>query len=186
VHKALKFGANKCCFAAKFSKFSTSTKLEVLLLTYTLHRTTDRELRGVYEAFLGDRIADTTWRAVKKFMTEAGLEINPTNLHEYASLRKRHPKLSLTPLEFRNLLASFDNSKKLLPQSITGQEFIRLLVIQNIKPDLSTIYRWFKQSGMRYNKAASYCGESIAAVVYFAVVWRFVNTKKLQRSHDNV
>jgi hypothetical protein len=39
---------------------------------------------------------------------------------------------------------------------------------------------------MRYNKAASYCGESIAAVVYFAVVWRFVNTKKLQRSHDNV
>ncbi|MBN3871650.1 hypothetical protein [Nostoc sp. JL33] len=144
----------------------------------TLRKPVDRELRQVYEAFLGDRIGDTTWRSLKKFLLESGLELNANNLHEYALLRKRYPKLSLTPLEFRVLLAAVDNVKNLIPKLITGEEFIRLLIAQNIRPDISTIYRWFKQAGSKYNKLAFYSSEVIFAVIYRAVVWKFINERK--------
>ncbi|MFN6565215.1 MAG: hypothetical protein RMY28_036185 [Nostoc sp. ChiSLP01] len=144
----------------------------------TLHKTQSRELREVYEAFLGDRICDTTWRTVRQFISESGLELDSNNLHEYAQLRKRYPKLSLTPLEFRAILGAFDNFKKLLPKLITGDEFINLLISQNITPDISTIYRWFKQAGTKYNKSSCYSTEVMFSVIYRAVVWKFVDTRR--------
>ena len=144
----------------------------------TLQKTVNRELREVYEAFIGDRIADTTWRTVKCFITETGLELNSNNLHEYALLRKQYPKLSLTPLEFRALLVAVDKAKNLLPQLITGEEFTRLLIVQGIRPDISTIYRWFKQSGSKYNKSTFYSTEVMFAVIYRAVIWKFIDTRK--------
>lgn len=144
----------------------------------TLQKPVDRQLREVYEAFLGDRIGDTTWRSLKKFLLESGLDLDANNLHQYANLRKRYPKLSLTPLEFRSLLVTFDNSKKLLPELINGEEFIRLIIIQGIKPDISTVYRWFKQSNSKYNKLAFYSTEVIFSVLYRAIVWKFIREKK--------
>ncbi|MEA5622785.1 hypothetical protein [Nostoc sp. UHCC 0251] len=144
----------------------------------TLQRPVDRELRQVYEAFIDDRIGDTTWRTLKKFLVKSGLELNANNLHEYATLRKSYPKLSLTPLEFRVLLAAVDNAKNLIPNLITGEEFIRLLIAQNIRPDISTIYRWFKQAGSKYNKLTLYSSEVIFAVIYRAIVWKFISERK--------
>jgi hypothetical protein len=144
----------------------------------TLQKPIDRQLREVYEAFLGDRIGDTTWRSLKKFLKESGLDLDANNLHHYANLRKRYPKLSLSPLEFRSLLASVDNAKKLLPELISGEEFIRLIVSQGVKPDISTIYRWFKQAGSQYKKTAYYSNEVIFSVIYRAVVWKFIKEKK--------
>lgn len=147
----------------------------------TLQKSVNRELRQVYEAFIGDRVADTTWRTVKRFITESGLELNSNNLHEYALLRKRYPKLSLTPLEFRSLLIAVDRARNSLPQLITGEEFIRLLISQDIRPDISTIYRWFKQYGSKYNKSNCYSTELMFAVIYRAVVWKFIDTRKKRK-----
>lgn len=144
----------------------------------TLQRPIDRQLREVYEAYLGDRIGDTTWRSLKKFLLESELEINANNLHEYATLRKSYPKFSLTPLEFRVLLAAVDNAKNLVPNLITGEEFISLLIAQNIRPDISTIYRWFKQAGSKYSKLTTYSSEVIFVVIYRAVVWKFISERK--------
>ncbi len=141
-----------------------------------------RELRSVYEAFIGDRVADTTWRTIKRFIVDSGLELNANNLHEYALLRKRYPKLSLTPLEFRALLAAVDQARNSLPQLITGGEFINLLISQEIRPDISTIYRWFKQSGSKYNKTSSYSTEVMFAVIYRAVVWKFIDRRKSKKN----
>jgi hypothetical protein len=151
-------------------------------LVCTLHKTQLRELREVYEAFLGDRIGDTTWRTIKRFITDSGLELNSNNLHEYALLRKRYPKLSLTPLEFRALLAAVDKARNSLPQLITGEEFIRLLISQDIRPDISTIYRWFKQSGSKYNKSSIYSTEIMFAVIYRAVAWKFIDTRRSKKN----
>ncbi len=144
----------------------------------TLKKSTDRELREAYEAYLGDRIGDTTWRSLKKFLLESGLELNANNLHEYATLRKSYPKLSLTPLEFRAILATFDNAKNLIPNQITGEEFIRLLIKQEIRPDISTIYRWFKQTGSKYSKMTIYTNNVMFAVIYRAVIWKFISERK--------
>ncbi|WP_375511793.1 hypothetical protein [uncultured Nostoc sp.] len=144
----------------------------------TLQRLVDRELRQVYEAFIGDRIGDTTWRSLKRFLLESGLELTANNLHEYATLRKSYPKLSLTPLEFRAILAAVDNAKNLVPSLITGEEFIRLLIAKDIRPDISTIYRWFKQADSRYSKLIIYSNNVIFAVIYRAVVWKFIDTRK--------
>lgn len=138
----------------------------------------DRDLRGVYEALFGNRIADSTWRIIKTFLSEAQLELTPNNLQEYAALRKRYPKLSLTSLEFRALLIAVEKAKRLLPESITGEQFVRLLIAQEIRPDLSTIYRWFNQAGSRYNKSTIYSGNVIFAVIYRAVVWKFIDTRR--------
>lgn len=143
-----------------------------------LRKPVDRELRIAYESFLGDRIGDTTWRSLKKFLLESGLELNANNLHEYATLRKSYPKLSLTPLEFRAILAAFGNAKNLIPNQIIGEEFIRLLIKQDIRPDISTIYRWFKQTGSKYSKMTIYSNSVIFAVIYRAVVWKFIDTRK--------
>nr|MDZ8061273.1 hypothetical protein [Nostoc sp. EkiNYC01] len=144
----------------------------------TLQRPVDRELRQVYEAFMDDRIGDTTWRSLKKFLLESGLELNANNLHEYATLRKSYPKLSLTPLEFRLILAAFDNTKNLIPNQITGEEFIRLLIVKDIRPDISTIYRWFKQAGSKYSKMTTYTSGVMFAVIYRAVIWKFISERK--------
>lgn len=148
----------------------------------TLHKTHSRELREVYEAFLGDRICDTTWRTIRRFIVDSGLELNANNLHEYALLRKRYPKLSLTPLEFRALLTAVDRAKNLLPQLISGEEFVRLLMAQGIRPDISTIYRWFKQSGSKYNKLRCYTTEVMFGVIYRAVVWKFIDTRRNKKN----
>ncbi|GAX45806.1 hypothetical protein NIES4075_68270 [Tolypothrix sp. NIES-4075] len=148
----------------------------------TLQKSVDRELRQFYEAFMGDRVADTTWRTIKRFITETGLELNSNNLHEYALLRKRYPKLSLTPLEFRTFLVAVDKARNSLPQLINGEEFIRLLIAQEIRPDISTIYRWFKQSGSKYNKLSCYSTEVMFGVIYRAVVWKFIETRRNRKN----
>lgn len=140
----------------------------------------EKELRQIYEVFVG-RVADTTWRAVKRFLKEADLELNPTNLQEYASLRKKYPKLSLTALEFRAILAAFEKSRNSFPERITGQELVDLLHSQGISPDTSTIYRWFYQSGLKFNKLTLYETNTILEVLYRAVIWKFSDSKKRQK-----
>ncbi|MBH8565913.1 hypothetical protein I8748_27730 [Nostoc sp. CENA67] len=144
----------------------------------TLQKPVDRQLREIYEAYLGDRIGDTTWRSLKKFLLESELELTANNLHEYATLRKSYPKLSLTPLEFRAILAAVDNARNSVPNFIIGEEFIRLLINQDIRPDISTIYRWFQQAGSRYSKSKNYPSEVIFVVIYRAVIWKFINTRR--------
>lgn len=143
-----------------------------------LQKSVDRQLREAYEAFFDDRIGDTTWRSLKKFLLESGLDLDANNLSQYARLRKLYPKLSITPIEFRTLLVSFENNKRFLPESINGGEFVRLIRAWRIEPDISTIYRWFKQAGSKYNKSVFYPKEVIFSVLYRAVVWKFVKERK--------
>lgn len=143
-----------------------------------LRKPIDKELRIAYESFLGDRIGDTTWRSLKKFLLECELEINADNLCEYANLRRSYPKLSLTPLEFRAILAAFNNAKKIIPNQINGEQFVNLIVKQQIKPDISTIYRWFNHADSKYSKSRVYPQEVIFSVMYRAVIWKFIDTRK--------
>lgn len=134
--------------------------------------------RTAYELFLRKRVSDNHWQAVKRALSEAGMDINDDTVVFYAKLRKLIPRGTGNVLQ---VFECYQKAEKLLAlnsSKVTGSQVLDLLNKEGINPHPATISRWFKSQG-GFRKTRFYYPEKLVSVLTAAFIYKIANSTKL-------
>lgn len=121
------------------------------------------EARVIYETLLGARCSDSNWAKTKKTMDACGLPKDYDGFSTLIGLRKCCPRYFRKYAEIKEKLTAISKEiKPKVPPVVTGGEFVNILAKCGIKPNQSTISRWFKNHGgfkanKQYDTHTIYC-----------------------------
>jgi hypothetical protein len=127
--------------------------------------------RIVYETLKG-RVTDIHWWRVKQAMASCELPMNKEGFELFINLRKTSPRYYS---QYHKVKAKL--SKEIEPQigqGLTGKQFVELLEQLQIKPNQSTISRWFVRAG-GFKAKAFYNKTVLLPIAAMALIYQAKN-----------
>lgn len=125
------------------------------------------QARIIYETLVG-RVNDVHWWRVKKAMQASELPLNKSGFELFIALRKTSPRYFA---QYHKVKCQVTNLEPSVGEGVTGEQFVNLLKRLNIKPNQSTISRWFKSCG-GFRAKAFYNKTVLIPIIALALIYK--------------
>lgn len=132
------------------------------------------QARIVYETLIKSRCSDSHWSKIKSLANTCGIQLDRQGLNLIIQLRRLNPRyFNLYPQIQPCLIRLGESVSGSISSGLNGREVVDL--IQNelgIKPDISTIYRWFYRSGLQFRSYTFYDRKSVMLILTNALIFK--------------
>ena len=130
--------------------------------------------RIVYETLIKSRCSDSHWSKVKGLANTCGIQLDRQGLNLIINLRKLNPRyFNLYPQIQPCLIRLGESVSGSISSGLNGREVVEL--IQNeldINPNISTIYRWFYRSGLKFRTYDFYDRKTVMLILTNALIFK--------------
>ena len=127
--------------------------------------------REIYENMIGGRVSDAKWSRLQRACTLADIPL------DYQSIRMLVELSKLSSHLVNNLLTLKINKQEPCPVDglTSGETILRQIKGMGIKPNRSTVYRWFYRLKVEFKNTNMYDSSITALVLLQALIYKHKN-----------
>lgn len=142
--------------------------------------------RIVYETLIKSRCSDSHWSKVKGLANTCGIQLDRDGLNLIINLRKLNPRyFNLYPVIQPHLIRLGESVSGQISSGLNGKEVIDLINKElDIKPNISTIYRWFSKSGLQFRYYSFYDRKSVMIILTNALIFKAKKARLKAANHE--